>query len=162
MEWLEQGKNYWGYCLPWQNKTVSHKRLWKCYATQLRCHDYKSFWSATHTGLFFPGLFSCIFGSNHSMIKYECNNLCLLMQISGTAMVLDEIINHVQALQRQVEVISCLLHIVLESIYLKRILVYCPVRYGLILMNLNPYKLLTCWYTKTLYTRWLSIQKKKL
>lgn len=29
---------------------------------------------------------------------------CFLLQISGTALVLDEIINHVQTLQRQVEV----------------------------------------------------------
>lgn len=40
-------------------------------------------------------------------------NLCFppFLQISGTAMVLDEIINHVQALQRQVEVrlVTCLI-----------------------------------------------------
>ena len=36
---------------------------------------------------------------------YASHNLWIQMQISGTALVLDEIINHVQYLQRQVEVL---------------------------------------------------------
>ena len=75
-------------CMKWStgllNEAISHATLWFCF-------------------LFNHIIFIGRTGGRDTLIKIVvCFGPC---QVSGTALVLDEIINHVQSLQRQVEVI---------------------------------------------------------